>query len=284
MHTKAQSHRSIFGTNWNQANAALAILLALLFLIFLFLFMTLTAPLAYGQNYQVLYNFTGGADGSTPSTLIIDRAGNLYGTAQYGGYQGNDCFKTVGCGTVFELSPRGSGRAFTTLYTFHGNDGTSPSPAGLTFGPNNVLYGTAIGGVFSVRPSPIVCLQMPCRWNESVLSTSGPYSRLVFDQLGHIYGTAFSGGIYGQGAVYELVSSHGVWAANVLYNFAGSDGSGPMSGVIFDSLGNLYGTTSAGGAYGTALFFNCNPRAAAGRRRSSTASKAEVTVTGCPPD
>jgi uncharacterized repeat protein (TIGR03803 family) len=93
-----------------------------------------------GWQEQMLYLFQNGGDGSTPdSLLIIDPAGNLYGTTQFGG--------SVSCGTVFELSP-GTGGEWTekTLHAFTGPDGCAPTMNLLRDGAGN-LYGiTADGG------------------------------------------------------------------------------------------------------------------------------------------
>ena len=88
---------------------------------------------------------------------------------------------------------------------------------------------------------------------------SMPSAGLVFDGSGNLYGTAQFGGAYGYGCVFELtppVSKGGQWTESVLYSFTGGgDGSNPVSNLIFDTSGNLYGTTAYGGAYGTGTAF-----------------------------
>src|SRR5579863_9956063 len=82
----------------------------------------------------------------------------------------------------------------------------------------------------------------------------GPFGNLVFDATGqNLYGTTSAGGIPndkgGNGVVFQLSHVGGTWAENVIYAFAGGgDGAAPFGGVIFDSAGNLYGTTNSGGA------------------------------------
>ncbi len=153
-----------------------------------------------------LYNFQGNSDGYAPTSgLIFDQAGNLYGTASAGG--GTGC-GGPGCGTVFELSPSGSGGwTEVTLYSFQdGSDGGSPV-AGLIFDKNGNLYGTDLEGDTACN-SGIGC------------------------------GTVFELSPNGSGG----------WTESPLYNFqGGSDGMFPFSGVIFDRTGNLYGTTVYGG-------------------------------------
>jgi hypothetical protein len=102
----------------------------------------------------VLYSFSGGADGATPSAgVIVDSAGNLYGTTKYGG--GNADCGSYGCGVVFKIA-QVSGGAWkeVLLHTFDGGDGQSPTEP-MTFGSGNNLYGTASAGggvVFEIKP------------------------------------------------------------------------------------------------------------------------------------
>jgi len=86
---------------------------------------------------------------------------------------------------------------------------------------------------------------------------SGPGAGLTFDATGNLYGTTENGGAYGDGVVFELTpTSGGGWEETVLHSFSGSDGSAPASAsLIFDSAGNLYGTTHAGGTYGSGTVF-----------------------------
>ena len=105
----------------------------------------LFAVMAQAQTFTVLHNFTNGLDGAHPYTgLTIDRAGNLYGTAEYGGSQANDCHIVSGCGTVFELVHQGAGFIFRPLYQFQGfpsGDGANPQGR-VIVGPDGALYGT----------------------------------------------------------------------------------------------------------------------------------------------
>ena len=218
------------------------------------LMLVATAP-TEAQTFSVLYNFTGGADGFDPIGATVGPSGVLYGTAQFGG--------SHGAGTVFKLSHVNSGWVFSPLHEFTGGgDGLMPS-GGVTIGPNGALYGpTSFGGadgigvVFELRPPPTACGSALCYWNETVLhSFTGPpdggvpvYVNLVFDRAGDIYGTTFYGGVGGYGIVFELTPSGGAYTENILHSFGfGVGGTYPNAGVVLDSVGNVYGTTTYGG-------------------------------------
>ena len=232
--------------------------------------MNLASPAAQAQTFTTLYNFTGNTDGGMPSAgLSMDRAGNLYGTASAGGNR--ICRPT--CGTVFKLTPKGSGWVFSRIYAFSGMDGDTPE-GGVIVGPDGNLYGTTMHGgaselgvVFRLQPPPTICKAFLCSWNETVLhSFSGadgayPYfGSLVFDKAGNIFGTTSGGGTFGLGAVYELSPSSGGWTEEVIYSFQpGQDAAYPYAGVVFDSAGNLYGTTTGGGTTGSGTVYELSP-------------------------
>ena len=214
----------------------------------------------------VLYRFKGGSDGRNPvGPLVFDRAGNLYGAAQYGG---------AGCGVIFKLSPRVQGTTWieSVLYIFGcGADGAYPS-AGLIFNQAGNLYGaTSGGGECSFSCGTLFQLSPPAvgggTWTYAVLHRFGgadrpdggqPNGNLILDQEGNLYGTAGLGGEFvcsidpgPCGVVFELLrpaQTGGTWKEKVLYNFADvPDGAYPSAGVIWDSKGNLYGNTAMGG-------------------------------------
>jgi uncharacterized repeat protein (TIGR03803 family) len=213
---------------------------------------------------KVLYSFKGGKDGNTPAgALIFDAAGNLYGATGDGGdYQ---CDRFFGCGTIFKLEPvaRGKWRK-TILHTFKGPEGAYPG--GLIFDAAGNLYGATTGGgaqgygtVFELSPGG------HGEWTESVLHSFNnkdggePGANLIFDAAGNLYSTTQVGGAYNSGTIFKLApDKNGKWTETVLHSFNGKDGNAPVSALIFDSLGNLYGTT-AGGLYGafTAGKWNC---------------------------
>jgi uncharacterized repeat protein (TIGR03803 family) len=222
---------------------------------------------AEAQTFQVIHTFTGGGDGSTPTAgVTIDGAGNLYGTAFYGG---------TGYGTVYKLKHLGSGWALNPLYSFtDANDGAYPY-ARVVFGPSGVLYGTASGGgqygggvVFKLGPSPTAtaCKTALCPWTETVLYAfpggadgSFPYfGDVIFDQADNMYGTAAGGGR--GGVAYELTPPGSWGTESVLHTFTGDpDGLFPDHGVILDTAGNLYGTTYEGGASGAGSVYQLVP-------------------------
>ena len=252
-----------------------------LFALSVFALAVVAAQAMQAQTFTVIHDFTGGVDGRAPAAgLTMDRAGNLYGTTIAGG---DLSCQGIGCGVVFRLANAGSGWHLTSLYAFgsrHSPDGIFPY-ARVVFGPNGALYGTNImggaggsGTVFSLRPPPTPCKATLCPWSETILySFSGgsdggqPYAAdLIFDRAGSIYGTTLVGGnqggncgFRGCGTVYTLTPSGGSWTENVLHAFTGSpDASSPWAGVIFDTAGNLYGTTLSGGQ-GLGTVFQLTP-------------------------
>ena len=214
---------------------------------------------------NVRYNFAGAPfDGELPAAgMIMDKAGNFYGTTTSGGSSSN-C--AGGCGTVFELSPAGPGWKETVLYSFQGspNDGSDPSTS-LIFDDAGNLYGTTFeGGVANCyidgAPSCGVVFKLSPTgtraWKETVLHTFihsttdgvNPTSSLVFDAAGNLYGTTGGGGTYSHGTIFKLAPSAGSWVYSVVYNFENSpDGSYPAGNLWLDPSGNFYGVTKAGG-------------------------------------
>jgi uncharacterized repeat protein (TIGR03803 family) len=159
---------------------------------------------------NVLFSFTGANGAGPDGSLVSDSQGNLYGTTLEGGSSSN-C--PQGCGTLFKLAPGTNGTwEETVLHSFAGGD----------------------DGV-------------------------NPYAGLVFDSHGSLYGTTFFGGgtsctdsygDHGCGIVFMLSPSGNDWKETILYRFKGGnngDGSGPFANVVFDTQGNLYGTTLNGG-------------------------------------
>jgi uncharacterized repeat protein (TIGR03803 family) len=243
--------------------------------------------LSPGENgkwsQKVIYRFGGyPSDGSHPQAgVILDQAGNLYGTTFQGG--GGSCqdegFGTaVGCGTVFELSPKAAAWSESVLYAFTSfqSDGALPS-GGLVFDQAGNLFGTTqhgSGGLGCDSCGTVFELSRAAGggWTESLAfvfpdpdSGVAPVGGLIVDQAGNLYGTTsnkVSGcNGYACGTVFKLSpTSGGGWSASALYSFTdGSDGGSPMSGLIFGSGGSLYGTTVNGGAAGEGVVFAITP-------------------------
>jgi len=201
---------------------------------------------------QVIYAFTGGDDGSGPgSGVTFDKNGNLYGMTPTGG--------TYGLGVVYQLKPDLSGNwKFNVLHTFTGGaDGGSGSAGRLILDKVGNLYGVATTG--GLNGNGVVFRLVNAASGTWFLQTlyafkgqpdaGFPYGGLMFDSQENLYGTTYYDGENGLGAVYEVSSNHGVWSERVLYSFkGGSDGSSPLSNLVTDDAGNLYGTTSEGGA------------------------------------
>ena len=132
--------------NWNFGTNARAVASAFA-LTSVFALTVAVAPAMQAQTFTVLHTFTGGADGSEPSAggLTSDSAGNLYGTAGFGGLYTSGCTwggSETGCGTVYKMTHKGSGWTFSVLYSFNGEtDGYSPDQI-VSFGPDGSLYGS----------------------------------------------------------------------------------------------------------------------------------------------
>jgi uncharacterized repeat protein (TIGR03803 family) len=237
---------------------------------------TLLLGICADAQEEVLYHFkANGSDGQTPeSNLVFDAAGNLYSTTYSGG--------TYDDGTVFELSPASGGRwTEKVLYSFNieGTGGARPS-AGLVLDASGNLYGTTSwnsGVVFELSPTS------KGEWTEHVLHSFGSgtdgygtnSAGVIFDSAGNLYGTTFWGGtgncgpkgLPGCGTVFELTpAGDGSWTETILHNFEfnGIDGLYPVAALVIDGSGNLYGTTSGGGAYNWGTAFEMKPEIGGG--------------------
>jgi len=198
-------------------------------------------------NETVLYSFTGGSDGLTPvGNLVRDSAGNLYGTTRYGG--------TGGWGTVYKLE---SSSNLITLYAFTGQtDGGFPTE-GVTRDRAGNLYGaTTYGGIYGYG----TVYKLDSSGNETALYnfTGGvdggrPSGTVTRDSHGSLYGVTEYGG-RGYGVLYKI-DANGNETVLHSFSFTGADGRSPYDTVALDSAGNLYGTTSTGGAKGGGVVY-----------------------------
>jgi len=212
-------------------------------------------------KFSVLHSFTGGKDGTNPeSQLVMDTAGNLYGTTVAGG-AGGGCLNQnpPGCGTVFKLDKDGNE---TVLHAFNGEDGADPS-AGLLLDRDGTIYGATIdGGTYATQifaDQSICChgtiFKLDKRGRVTVLhSFTGlrpdngvPYDGLIEDDKGILYGTTefHPPGSNIFGTVFSLNKKGG--PVSELFTFDLEDGGYPVAGLIRDNSGNLYGTTLGGG-------------------------------------
>lgn len=182
--------------------------------------------------------------------LAWDNAGNLYGTTQVDstGYNGE----------VFELSPQANGTwNETILYKFPAPDGAGIPTAGVVIDSKGNLYGptyngmggeSTYGAIYELSPQTNGTWKFTLIYNFTLSDGGGPYSRLVFDSNGNLYGASAQANTYGE--VFELLpNSNGSWNEKTLYTFtSGSDGYYPVGAPVFDASGNLYGATIWGGA------------------------------------
>ncbi|MGC2639614.1 MAG: choice-of-anchor tandem repeat GloVer-containing protein [Acidobacteriaceae bacterium] len=222
-------------------------------------------PKGYGTVFKLtpagvltnLHKFQGAPDGATPEAdLLLDSAGNLYGTTVNGGQGCSNPYGASGCGTVFKISAEGKE---SILYRFADSpDGAHPA-AGLVADQDGNLYGTTgQGGIVYAREFPLgTVFRVTPDGEETVLyrfngSSEGdgqnPESNLVWGDNNDLYGTTANGGPNGYGTVFKLTLTG---AESVLYSFPEHTGDGEFpyfSGVVRDRDGTLYGTTEAGGA------------------------------------
>src|SRR5579863_965806 len=214
---------------------------------------------------KILYSFSGNNGANPTGALAIDAHGNVYGTTANGGV-GSEC-GTYACGIVYELSPSGNGVTETTLSTFQGGtDGGGPQ-GGVILDAAGNLYGTTLyggtgdgcGTVFQLTP-------INGGWTKTVLHSFNdndgcfPFGGLTFDAAGNLYGTTASGGTNDTGAIFEL--TNGSWDYRVIYSFGeggSGDGANPHGTLVFDSAGNMYGTTLNGGLPNAGTVFELVP-------------------------
>ncbi|MBV8343520.1 MAG: hypothetical protein JO190_00830 [Candidatus Eremiobacteraeota bacterium] len=214
-----------------------------------------------GNRYKkkTLYSFLGFSDGQDPlGALIEDSSGALYGTTYNGGVNN-------ATGTVFKLTPSGSGYTKTTIYTFQGgSDGSNPDGALVAY--QGGFYGTTIAGgkfgdgtVFALKPTTSGYAETVVHSFQGGQDGATPRSALLVN-AGNLFSTTLTGGggpcaltsePAGCGTVFELKPSGSGFTETVVYRFKGGmDGANPYGGLISDSRGTLYGTTGNGGSNG----------------------------------
>jgi uncharacterized repeat protein (TIGR03803 family) len=204
------------------------------------------------------------SDGANPSSgLTLDPTEKaLFGTATFGG--SSNC--RGGCGVVFSLTIKSG--TYNVLYNFTGSpDGAHPEGT-LALGPTGNLYGTTVNGGNDIDAGTVFEV-VPKTKKETVLyifpggADGGGPNGVIRDKKGKLYGTTAGGGTTDAGTVFEVVPN--TKTETVLHSFGGSDGWGPLCGLLQDSKGNLYGTTYAGGSgtgcdsYGCGVVWEITP-------------------------
>jgi len=175
--------------------------------------------------------------------------------------------------TPFMISARATAQQEKILHSFNGTDGAGPG-APLIMDAKGNFYGTTVAGGTGTGCGSgcgtVFELTHGGGWTAKVLHqftlNSGkdgvnPRAGLIFDAAGNLYGTTYGGGAHDEGMVFELSpSAGGRWTEKILYSFKRhADGIYPWAGLIFDSAGNLYGTTLYGGAFSQGTVFELTP-------------------------
>jgi uncharacterized repeat protein (TIGR03803 family) len=236
------------------------------------------SPGSSGWNYTELYSFCtklSCADGyNLAAPPIRDGKGNLYGATVDGGKGPPFCGNgDGGCGVIFKMTPNQDGTwAYHVLHRFaaFATDGQSPN-GGLAMDASGNLYGvTVYGGAYN-RGIVFKLTFVGGHWKESTLydfpnCADGcyPAGTPAFDKAGNLYATASGGlgdcGGFTCGVVFKLSpQQNGTWKYSVVYKLHGTDGNFLPYGVIVDSKGNIFGTTSAGGTYNSGVAFEITP-------------------------
>jgi len=213
-----------------------------------FLTVLVSAALAPAQTFNVLYNFTGGVDGSAPVAGVIqDQAGNLYGTTMEGA---SGACPYGGCGVVYKFDTAGTE---TVLHAFVDSDGAWPVAPVVRDGKGNLYGTTEVGG--SAGYGTVFKIETTGREKVLYNFTGGldgcePEQGLVRDKTGNLYGTTYSCSPSGDGTIFK-VDSAGKFTLHHSFTGSGSDGANPQNGrLAMDESGNLYGVTPAGGLSG----------------------------------
>jgi len=234
----------------------------------------LSPPASQGGSWThtVIYEFSPGGASYPIGGVVLDSAGNVYGTTSSGG--------TAGWGTVFELKPLSAAGAPWTEQVLHsfagGADGAAPQ-ASVTIGTKNKIYGTTqeggsagFGTVFELIPPS----GSGGAWKKIVLHNfvggkdgAYPDGSVILDSAGNVYGTTVGGGPAGVGTVFQLMppsAQGGPWREVVLYAFQADIGANPYDAPVLDHSGNLYGTTYQGGSFNRGIVFRLAPPAESG--------------------
>jgi len=222
-----------------------------------------------GWTESILYNFNSLHGYESVAPVILDSSGALYGTTEQGGTRQ----PFVGySGVVFKLTPPAPGHTGwqeTNLYNFAGDANGGSPVAGLFRDAAGALYGTTqlggvgFGTVFKLTPPAIGHTE----WGFQTIyhfkgGTDGaePVAGVVVDAKGAVYGStsdqsgSLVGGNPGHGTIFKLTppaAGKTSWTKTLVHRFSGgADGGLPVSDLVMDSKGALYGTAETGGFIG----------------------------------
>jgi len=226
------------------------------------------SPSASGWTYTTLYALTSTNGVYITGTVLMDAAGNFYGTTEEGGYRSGFC-GTSGCGVVFRIANTATGYRFDTLFAFRGVNGLQPY-GGVAMDATGNLYGTTLfgGAGKTVEGYGVVYKLTPTtqgQWKETILhaftnGTDGtePHGRLILDSAGVIYGTSSTT------AFRVNQASSGGWQFEVLAPMAsGTSNYFVINPLLRDAAGNMYGLTESGGstlcAHGCGTIYELSP-------------------------
>jgi uncharacterized repeat protein (TIGR03803 family) len=214
------------------------------------------SPAGTTWTEKVLYSFPGGAGGSVAqSDLVMDAAGNLYGTTAYG----------IGGGSIFELSPSTGGGWTEKLIS----PGVIIPLTGLTIDASGNIFTITLGATATQATAIEMSPNGAGGWTSTVIYTYpdniATWGTLVFDQAGNLYGakvTSCQAG-YRQACnletVYKLTPGKGEWTRTILFTSPQVDSvvetSAFNAGLTLDAAGNIYGTTILTGTYSLGTVF-----------------------------
>jgi len=183
-----------------------------------------------------------GTNGMNPvAGVTIDGSGNLYGTARNGGGSGWGC--------IWKIASGSSTITTVASFPFNGASGINPY-GGVTIDGSGNLYGTTYTG--GANTDGVVWKVASGSSTITVIASfngtngANPYDGVTIDGSGNLFGTTYNGGANSDGTVWEIAS--GTSTITTIASFNGTNGLNPSSDVKMDGAGNLYGTTTLGGA------------------------------------
>jgi len=213
------------------------------------------SPSGGAWTEHVIYNTVDSTGHGTTAGLVMDAAGNLFGTTS---------------SSFFEVSPDGKGGwSAKVIHTFLGGakDGNYAAGTPALDDVGNVYGTTFYGGKYNYG-TVYELVRGKKKWTEKILLNfkrgshgSDPLAGVVLDAARNVYGTTTGGGRSGFGTVFELVAplTKGAYKEKVLWSFGNTDGNEPFGTLMMDSLGNIYGTTGYGGSSGNGVVFQVVP-------------------------